>query len=107
MYKEQNYDQRPAPAIRLGPAPRVSLEHIGPDLWQRRDAAAQSLAGILRRLDELSVKIAYHSTLHCSRNTQQPTESAADEAALEWMQTSLEDIAATLNGMSTDPSRKG
>ena len=79
------------------------LAVIEPDQSSNRAAAAYSLDEILRLLDILSVRIARYTILHTTPNRPPSAESAGDDEALAWMLTSLEDIAATLIGISTCP----
>ena len=105
MYQELSYDRR-APELLTGPTLVSAVAYRTPLQSQSRAAAAHALNDILRLMDTLSVKIAHYTILHsCTPPT--PEDSSADnDAALAWMQTSLEDIEATLKGISANQLQK-
>ncbi|WP_343320605.1 hypothetical protein AAFM46_16525 (plasmid) [Arthrobacter sp. TMP15] len=72
---------------------------------QCRAAQERSLQDILSLLDILGIKIAHHAIIHMARYPSSK-ENMASDAALAWMQTSLEDIAATVQGISIPPQEK-
>ncbi len=81
----------------------AALEQIAPNLSDCREAATQSFNDILDICDSLSIKIAHYTILHSVLNHSTGAEDAEAEEALDWMQTALEDIAATLRGISEYP----
>lgn len=98
---EHNCGQGLAPDSLNGPFPGTGLEHPDLELQARRDAAAHSLDGTLGLLESLGTRIAHYAILRDSLAPPSP-ECPVDGAALAWIQTSLEDIGATLRGIAAD-----
>lgn len=102
MHRGHSCDQGPAPAGTDGPVPRTGLKQLDPELPPCCHAEAQSLDDLLELLESLSIKIAHHAILRGSLDPPSP-KRVDDGAALAWIQTSLEDIGATLRGISATP----
>ncbi len=105
MYQELSYDRR-TPEPLTGPTLVSAVAYRTPLQSQSRAAAAHALDDILRLMDTLSVKIAHYTVLHATTPAGSEDSSADNDAALAWMQTSLEDIEATLKGLSANPRAK-
>lgn len=99
MYQESRHGSSLAPALFIGPAPPAVLEDITMNWPTCQDAAAQSLSRISDLLDLLSLEIKGYHTLHGILTRPTVPESVDNDAALECMETSLEDIAAALAGL--------
>lgn len=99
MYEELGDGASLAPAALIGPAPLAVLEGMTGDLPPCQEAATQSLGRISGLLDSLSVEIPAYHRLHDILSCPTESESIANDAALECMENSLEDIMAALTGL--------
>ena len=99
MYEKLRDGASLAPATLIGPAPQAVFEGITKDLPPHQEAAAQSLGRISGLLDSLSVEIQAYHRLHDILSCPTESESIANDAALECMENSLEDIMAALTGL--------
>lgn len=101
MYQEQDYDQVLPPAVLIDPA--FAQHTVDPS--QCCDGEAHSLESLLRQLESLSIKIAHYNILR-AWPTSPSAETTVDDAALAWMQNSLDNIAATLQRIATSPQEE-
>ncbi|WP_427019300.1 hypothetical protein ACQCSX_22320 (plasmid) [Pseudarthrobacter sp. P1] len=106
MYQEPRDGQGQTRVIPLGTGRMAALLQITLDQLEDRDSAVPSLDDILRLVEILRAKIAHYTVLHTNLTHSLAVESAHDDAALVWVQTTLEDVAATLMGISTYPQEE-
>ncbi|MDO5754564.1 hypothetical protein, partial [Arthrobacter sp.] len=106
MYQERSHGVRLSPAMLIGLAPTPVLEENMLDRPQREETPAQLLTRIRGLLDLLGIDIETYHMRHSILTHSNASQRAENDAALAWMETSLEDIAATLEGFSTSsPTR--
>lgn len=106
MYQKRSNGVKLSPAILIGLAPHAVLNEIPLDRPQCQETPAQLLTRIRGLLDLLGIDIGTYHMRHSILTHSNASERAENDAALAWMETSLEDIAATLEGFSTrSPTR--